>query len=506
MRILLADSDLERARMLSEVLVARGHRVEHSSQGASALETALETLPDAVVAPIDLPVIDGGRLAEILRGNPRTRHVSFVFLVKDELDAPLAMDPRDHVAVAPWPVDDVLASIDEIVERMARYGDDRSGADIEGKLEQIALVDLLQIFHLNRRSGTVRIWRHGRGGSGSIVVRAGQVIDAHVPLADGSALVGEKALFRLLAWREGRFEFVPGAVAEGGRIRRPTRALLLEGARQLDEWEKLLRELPSRELRLSVRVPREQIPPAVHPLTREVIDAVEAYREIGAILDHTSFTDAQVLRVVSDLLGRGALAPAEPAGGERGPGAAGTFTPAQHRRLRDWAAAQRPRAGLVLKVPVVAGDPGVMRAVLAALRECPDFQAEARLVREPERAGRPGLLGHFPMGHGLALRILGLCAGEQHRPLLPVVTHGMLGAVVAAGASLEERESAAAFATELRSLGAERVQSVWLDAEGSSAEETGESATVPNDTLRLPAVPSDQRVAVMRALLARLVP
>jgi CheY-like chemotaxis protein len=513
MRVLIADPDLERASALSEALVSRGHRVEHAAHGAAALELALEALPDAVVAPIDLPVIDGARLAEILRGNPRLRHASFVFLVKDELDAPLAMDPRDSVAVAPWKVDDVLACVGEIVERIARYGDDRASADIEGRLEQIALADLLQVLHLNRRSGTLRIWRHGGMGSGSIAVRAGQLCDAHVPLADGSALLGEKALFRLLAWRSGRFEFSPGAATLERRIRRPTRALLVEGARQVHEWETLSRELPIREMRLVVRVAREQIPPTAHPLMREVIDAALAYRELGAVLDHTSFPDAQVLRVISDLLGRGALAPEEPRGGERGGAVLATFTPAQHRRLRDWAAAQRPRPGPVLKVPLLAGDPAVMRAVLAALRECTDFQTETRLVRDPEQVARPGTLGHFPLGHGLALRVVGLVASPPHATLVPVVAHGMLGAIAAArvapGGDAEPGSAALAMAEGLRQQGAPRVLTLLVEDPDAAAQPGAPDRARPPaaaDPSRLPCARPEERARALRELCARLVP
>jgi CheY-like chemotaxis protein len=501
MRVLVADADLARARSFTEALLARGHRVEHAAHGATALEMALEALPDAVIAPIDLPVIDGGRLAEILRGNPRTRRASFVFLVKDELDAPLAMDARDSIATAPWRVADVLATVDDIVERLARFGAERAPADIEGKLEQIALADLLQIFELNRRTGVLRVWKHGDTGAATLVLRVGQVLDAQVPLLDGTSVVGEKALFRALTWRAGRFEFVPGPVAEEGRIRRGTRALLLEGARQLHEWETLVTELGSRELRLAVRVPREQIPPTVHPLTREVIEAVEAYRELGAILDHTSFPDAQVMRVLSDLLGRGALAPEEPSG-ERGRAAA-SFSPAQHRRLRDWAAAQRPRPGSVLKVLVLAGDAPVMRAVAAALRECPDFQPDLRLLREPERAGRAGLLGHFPLGRSWSMRLLGMLADADQAPLLPVMAHGMLGAIVVVRSSSGPRIGPL-LEEHMAALGSARVQTLRIAGEGPAGPtDPAERADAGH---LLPASPGEARVRVLREVLAGLVP
>ena len=70
MRILIADAEGLRAKELAEACMASGHSVERVAHGAAALELALERLPELVICPLDLPIIDGGRLAEILRSNP----------------------------------------------------------------------------------------------------------------------------------------------------------------------------------------------------------------------------------------------------------------------------------------------------------------------------------------------------------------------------------------------------------------------------------------------------
>jgi CheY-like chemotaxis protein len=312
MRILVADAEGLRAKGLAEACVASGHSVECVAHGAAALELALERLPELVICPLDLPMIDGGRLAEILRSNPRTHDVSFLFLVKDELDAPLPMDPRDGAVVGPWHKEAVLEHIDAVVERGARLGPVRSETEMEGKLSQITVGDLLQLFQMNHKSGTVRITREGASAPDSVLLRGGQVVDASVALADGRSIVGEKALFRILSWEEGRFEFVPGETPEGGRIRKPMRALLLEGLGQLDEWEKRRHELPANDARLRLQIARERLPAGVHPRTLEVLDAVEACGRVGDIVDRCALPDYQVLRVLADLLERECLAVDEP--------------------------------------------------------------------------------------------------------------------------------------------------------------------------------------------------
>jgi CheY-like chemotaxis protein len=432
-RILLADFDAQRLAVLSRGCQDQGYGVTTAQHGAAALELALESPPDMLVCPVDLPVIDGTRLQEILRGNPRTRHASFVFLLKDELDAPMSMDPRDATLTDPWSVRDLLAHIEASQTRTQRFGGSRPNVEIEGNLAQISVVDLLEIFQMNRRSGTVRIWRQSPPASGSIQVRGGQVLDASVPLADGSSVVGEKALYRLLTWKDGRFEFHPGEVGEDGRIRRPTRALLLEGLRQADEWGRLVDQLPPEDARLVLAVPRARIPTDLHPLTRETLESVEAYRRVREIVDHCSFPDYQVMRVLAGLLGRGALAYESAAAtheGRRSPPSAGLFSSAQLRRLREWSARQRPRTGSVIKLLAVSAQRESLAEFYEILRESPEFMTEPRVLRAPERLGGMGPLGHFPLGEGMSLRVLAVPAQPAYAPLWEVAAFGMLGAIL----------------------------------------------------------------------------
>src|SRR5258706_1021725 len=426
MRLLIADHDRGRAKGIAEACTGRGHIVELAQHGATALELSLERIPEAVICPIDLAVIDGVRLAEILRGNPRLRGTSFIFLVNDELDAPISMDSRDATVVAPWHEADVLDHVDAILERSARFGEIRSDTEIEGKLSQISVADLLQIFQMNLRSGSVKIAQEELPAPASIAVRGGQVIDALIPLSDGTAVVGEKALYRILGWKEGRFEFIPGDVKEQARIAKPLRMLLMEGVRQKDEWDKLRRDMPGPEFRLALRVPREEIPAIGHPLTREVVDAVIAYPKLGEIVDHCPYPDYQVLRVLSDLFARDALGlehlRTTPEGGFAQSDAA-IFSVPQVRRLREWAASQRPKAGSVLKVVVASHERALVRAFVTALRETTKFGIDGPLARDTDKLGALGTLGHVPLGEHMTLRPISPPADPSYEPLWDVAAH-----------------------------------------------------------------------------------
>lgn len=514
MRMLIADFDPGRSRALADGCTARGHVVEHAAHGATALEVALEVLPEIIVCPIDLPVIDGAQLAEILRANPRTRHASFIFLVKDDLDAPMGMDPRDATVVSPWCESDVLDHIDAILERSARFGEARPDTEIEGKLAQISIVDLLQIFQMNQKSGTLRIWRTGTSGSGSILLREGQVIDASVPLEDGTCIVGEKAVYRLFGWKEGRFEFVPGVISEAARIQKPPRALLMEGMRQVDEWEKLRRDLPGPDARLALSGPLEELPAGSHPLAREVIEAVTTYGRVSEVVDHCTAPDYQVLRILSDLLARELLVPERVGGHSRGPSDGDgdeIFSPIQLRRIQEWAAAQRPQSGPVLKLIVAGANTAVLQGFSDAMRECAEFRGDGRLLREPDRIGGMTTLGYFPVGDGMTLRLLALPTALRYAPLWPVAAHGMLGAIILPagpyGAALEETEPAFA---SLQAICPRSVFHLILpDTSGTSLSAGAREqldALEGGSVFVLPGTPGADRVRVLRNLFSRLIP
>src|SRR5207237_1721772 len=114
---------------------------------------------------------------------------------------------------------------------------------VQGNLAEIALVDLLQIFVMNRKEG--RLLRSGEPGTpeaareGEIHLRAGQIIHARTGGTEGA-----KALYRLLAWRRGRFSYHPGPTAAVRTIKSMPDAVVMEGMRQADEMARLSERRP----------------------------------------------------------------------------------------------------------------------------------------------------------------------------------------------------------------------------------------------------------------------
>jgi hypothetical protein len=102
---------------------------------------------------------------------------------------------------------------------------------LNGSLDEFGLSSVLIVLELERKSGVVVL--NGDGGLGHIHVRQGRVIRADIE--GGPARGGALAIFEMLGWSHGRFEFQAGEVTGEDEIGSSTSFLLLEGARLQDE-------------------------------------------------------------------------------------------------------------------------------------------------------------------------------------------------------------------------------------------------------------------------------
>ena len=436
--VLVADADAARAVRIADACEAHGMKTRRVATGPAALETALAELPDVIVTSADLPLIPAERLAEILRANPRTQGIPFL-LVGGEvaLARSSAFDERCPADTDPA---EIAERVDSMLARQSRMDAVARGAGedhaITGQLAQLSLLDLLQLLHLNRRTGTVDVVRRGAAGEdreGRVFVREGSVIQAQVGAAEA-----EKALYRLLSWRDGSFVFRPDRVQALARIELPTRALLLEGARQLDEWERVRASLPARDACVALRVKSADLPSAVQPLTQEVLLLLELYSRVGDVVDHCSHPDYQVLRTLETLVERGIVELRDAPGLQGAAGGPGVFTPAQARRLREWLERGGPRVatGADAKLVIVSADLEATRELLRLVAELPG----ARVAPAARSLGAGDLvsLGRLAVDDSLGIELVHLPAAPEHAPLWPLAGRGALANVVLLGAGSPE--------------------------------------------------------------------
>lgn len=201
---------------------------------------------------------------------------------------------------------------------------------IEGPLRELSIHDVFQLLDLSRKTGALRVTSELRDNEGTVLFDRGRVVSASIrsnpaPLGemlvragriseddlersrarqmggDGRRLgailldmgvIGareldrqvrlqiETVVFELMSWREGFFSFeerdVSGEVIEAA-VQVSTESLLMEGARRIDEWSRIVDKVPN----LSV-VP---VLASVHEDHATVLDLLPSEWEVLATID-----------------------------------------------------------------------------------------------------------------------------------------------------------------------------------------------------------------------------
>ncbi|HLB05080.1 MAG TPA: DUF4388 domain-containing protein [Thermodesulfobacteriota bacterium] len=300
-KILIADADKKSASSLKGALKAHGYEIVTAADGAIALQKALSEAPGMIVVSVDLPIIDGIKLSQILRSNPRTEPIPFVFLSDSDIQISHFQRHKDTLFIKPVNVHEISSRIYAFFDRIEKAREvSKEGKIIEGNLSEISLPDLLQMFHMNRKEG--RLFLVSNKIKGDIYIQDGNILDAAI-----GEVSGEKALFRLLTWKKGNFKFQPSKVTVPPKINRPTDNLIMEGLRQFDEWESMIENFPPMDARLKVMVDPATLPKGLRSITQEIFVLLEFYPKVSDIIDRNTFPDYEVMRTIMTLLSKGII-------------------------------------------------------------------------------------------------------------------------------------------------------------------------------------------------------
>ncbi len=99
---------------------------------------------------------------------------------------------------------------------------------VKGRLKDMSLVDIIHVFHTERK--TVVVHLGSEMGYGRVYIEGGDIVHAAY-----REFNGVDALYKLLAWQDGEFDVEPGAASPEHTIAGKVDSLLLEGLRRLDE-------------------------------------------------------------------------------------------------------------------------------------------------------------------------------------------------------------------------------------------------------------------------------
>jgi uncharacterized protein DUF4388/FHA domain-containing protein len=170
---------------------------------------------------------------------------------------------------------------------------------MSGSIEEVPLPDLLQLFGTSKKSGVLVI--RTDDNIGRIYLKKGIVAYAIINELDDVQPL--KSLYRMLTWPKGLFDLDPAEDREfASEMTQGVQEILIEGMRQLDEFNRIRDQLPELSARLSV--PGPLIPP-LRDLRREDLDVLQLAHNYGAfetVLNKSLATDLETAEILLKLL------------------------------------------------------------------------------------------------------------------------------------------------------------------------------------------------------------
>ena len=250
-RILVVDDDPWIQRIVARALGLRGHQVSLAGDAQAAFVLASKSKPDLIITSISLPALDGWAWWERVRALPACAGTPMIFLVAD-LDSTTLIrgaGTRDQRLRKPFRVEDLERAVVTSLEGFSvQVGQTPTslpaseGAEtkpsaghrplsaVRGALDQLGLSSILVVLEMEHKTGILLCERDG--ATARLFLRKGRVLRAD---ADNPRLTGAAAVYEVLTWRSGSFDFLVGDIGGVDEIQASTTFLLLEGARKLDE-------------------------------------------------------------------------------------------------------------------------------------------------------------------------------------------------------------------------------------------------------------------------------
>lgn len=178
---------------------------------------------------------------------------------------------------------------------------------IRGNLSEASLPDVLQLLSMGGKTGALAI--SVPDCTGTIFFENGRICHAAV---DDRPLGTEDSVFLMFNWTDGSFTFEPATrpPAAAALVSVDPQALLLEGARRVDEWSLIEKRLPSFDVVFALD--RQQLLRNGMALTtqqQELLSLIDGYRDVNEIMRVSGMSEFDVGKAIFGLLTGAFLVP-----------------------------------------------------------------------------------------------------------------------------------------------------------------------------------------------------
>ena len=205
-----------------------------ASDAVDALLKVVEQSPDLIVCDYKMPGVDGRQFYEKIRVREASKNTPFIFLAgRGDIEEKLRpmVDGVEDFIQKPFFVRELLRRAKKVIDRVQleklQQKAKRPGV-LEGRLEEMSIIDLLQSVEMGQKNCKLTVSRAGE--KCEMWFTAGACKHAVF-----GPIAGEQAVYAIMAWTDGTFEIDFNGTSDQETIQRSTQGLLMEGLRLQDE-------------------------------------------------------------------------------------------------------------------------------------------------------------------------------------------------------------------------------------------------------------------------------
>jgi hypothetical protein len=169
-----------------------------------------------------------------------------------------------------------------------------------GNVTQFKVIDILKLLASEGKTGTLQLQRGKE--KGEIYVDKGTLY--HALCKEG---VGEEAIFAILTWTDGNFNFTPNVTSDERTIKKETPALLEEAVKQLEEWRHIQEIIPSQNMVFKLSSKRAPDEVRLKHDSWAVLSQIDGKKTVGNISDELRMSEYDTARILYQLFTSGLI-------------------------------------------------------------------------------------------------------------------------------------------------------------------------------------------------------
>jgi pSer/pThr/pTyr-binding forkhead associated (FHA) protein len=194
------------------------------------------------------------------------------------------------------------AQVKQNLENVAAAHRTSQARTMSGSIEEVPLPDLLQLFGTSKKSGVLVV--RTEDDVGKIFMRKGLIY--FVLINDLDDVPPLKSMYRMLSWAKGNFDLDPPDEREfPNEINVSVQEVLMEGLRQMDEFNNVKDKLPDLHAKLVLPSP---LTPPLRDLKPEELDVVQLVHNFGhleTVFNKSQASDLDTATIVLKLVKSG---------------------------------------------------------------------------------------------------------------------------------------------------------------------------------------------------------